>query len=107
MFSPYLRAYALFKTSAIGLKQKETRFSMIIIKRVSLVVTLLFCVFLFELFDPSFGIHQFLLAGEEGVTTGTNIDMYGSLGRPCSESGPTGAYSFYFLDFRMNSLFHS
>ncbi len=78
-----------------------------ILKRVSLLVTLLFCVFLFKLFNPSFSIHQFLLAGKEGMTAGTNINMYGSLGRLRSERGAAGAYSFYFLDFRMNSLFHS
>ena len=32
-------------------------------------------VFLLEAFDPSLGVHQFLGARKEGVTTGTYIDF--------------------------------
>lgn len=37
------------------------------IKRVSLLVSLLLCVFLFKLFNPAFGINKLLFAGKEGM----------------------------------------
>jgi hypothetical protein len=52
----------------------------------------MFRVFLFKLFYPSLGIQQFLLAGKERVTLGTDINVYGVLGGSRGERFAAGAH---------------
>jgi hypothetical protein len=81
---PDRQAFLLRDGKSFHLKNKKGKSALIncFIKRefpFEIQLFFMLCVFLLKLLYPSLGVKHFLLAGKEGVTFGTNINVYGIL----------------------------
>lgn len=63
-------------------------------------------VFLFEFFDSTSSIDQFLFAGEEGMTGGTDFDLHFTVDRSEFKLVAAGTDSIYLMVFWMDIRFH-
>ncbi len=68
--------------------------------------TLLFHKTLLEAFDTPGSIHEFLLAGEEGMAFGTDANPHVGTGGTCANHIATGASDHCVIVFRMDASFH-
>ena len=78
--------------------ERESKVSIFLFNRLS--------VFLLKPFDPACGVHKFLFAGVEGMTTRTDFHTDLLLRAPCLQGRSTGAFDHHIIKLGVDILFH-